>query len=84
MSNDPLELAQAILEFLVAHENAMDEKGTTITGLVAHVEKSKRLVSLLEQRERDGVWRWSAPVMLERVAPDPRMKSVTVTVNFEE
>ena len=80
MSNDPLELAQSILEFLVAHENAMDEKGTTITGLVAHVEKSKRLVSILEQQRQAP---FMAPLTWERVASEPRIRSVTVTLAMD-
>lgn len=81
MSNDPLVLAKNVAKYL----SSIDSKGIDDDNIVELREvtgKAWRLVKMLE--ERDGVWRWSAPVMLERVAPEPRVKSVTVTVNFEE
>lgn len=81
MSNDPLVLAKNVAKYL----SSIDSKGIDDDNIVELREvtgKAWRLVKMLE--ERDGVWRWSAPVMLERVAPEPRVKSVTMTVNFEE
>ena len=81
MSNDPLVLAKNVAKYL----SSIDSKGIDDDNIVELREvtgKAWRLVKMLE--ERDGGWPRSAPVMLARVAPEPRVKSVTVTVNFEE
>ena len=80
MSSDPLVLAKEVLDFLAAHEVEMDKRNTTITGLVAHVEKSKRLVSILEQQRQVP---FMAPLTWERVAPETRVRSVTVTLAMD-